>query len=254
MPLRRDHRHVAQYGGGKGITFTPSAVAGLHLWLKADSLVLADGAAVASWPDSSTNAYAFSQATGSKQPSYVAVGPNSRPAVSFGSDDLIRSTTAAANFTGADHAISFFMVGQTDATDFATAFTFGNQATTAYIAYEIGGSNAWRMTISDDAAAAKQPTGGTIGATFKVMAAITSGTAVNYYSNGALAGSANQDVNVGTITLDQVGVGCLHRTTLEQQFWNGDIAEILVYNEVVSAANRGLITGYLGNKYGISVV
>lgn len=79
---------AALRGGG----FTPAAISGLRAWYKADSLVLADGAAVAQWDDSSGNGYHLTQATGTKQPAYRS----SDVAVDFdGGDSLDRTGISA---------------------------------------------------------------------------------------------------------------------------------------------------------------
>jgi len=68
---------------------------GLHLWLKADSLALPDGAPVTTWPDSSGvaghDARAITDAAGTqytiphtfKPPTFIANAQNGRPAVNF---------------------------------------------------------------------------------------------------------------------------------------------------------------------------
>lgn len=66
---------------------------GLIARYAAESLSLSDGAAVATWPDSSGNARDLAQATGSRQPLFRATGIANRPAVEFdGSDDAMQRT------------------------------------------------------------------------------------------------------------------------------------------------------------------
>jgi hypothetical protein len=64
---------------------------GMALWLKADSLDLADGDAISLWKDVSGNGHEFTQATASSQPSYTASDSdfNNMPLVACdGSDEM----------------------------------------------------------------------------------------------------------------------------------------------------------------------
>jgi len=72
--------------------WSPTDFVGLRVWYKADSLVLADGAAVTQWDDSSGNGYHITQGTGTKQPAYRSADV----AVDFdGGDSLDRTGISA---------------------------------------------------------------------------------------------------------------------------------------------------------------
>ena len=73
-------------------TALPSAIDGLLVWLRAESLSdHADGAAVASWPDSSGNGYHAVQAVGTRQPVYKTSVQNGRSVVRFdGVNDTLK--------------------------------------------------------------------------------------------------------------------------------------------------------------------
>ena len=58
--------------------------------------------------------------------------------------------------------------------------------------------------------------------------------------------------NVGTMTVDQFTLGAL-RTNANSNYLAGDIAELIVYSDAKSAADRGRLEQYLGNKYGITI-
>lgn len=77
-----------------GVWPSPGALpvtAGLVARYAAESLVLSDGAPVASWPDSSGNSLDLSQATSARQPAFRSTGFNGRPAVEFdGTDDAMQ--------------------------------------------------------------------------------------------------------------------------------------------------------------------
>ena len=78
----------------------PGGVAGgLETWVKADAgITAADGAGIASWLDQSVNAYNFSQATSTAQPTYYSTNPNKllnfNPSIEFdGTSDHLRNAT-----------------------------------------------------------------------------------------------------------------------------------------------------------------
>lgn len=72
--------------------WTPASVTGLKAWWAADTLVLADGAKVASWADK-LGAYTLTQANSTKQPLYRASGgPGNKPYVDFNAVTLALAT------------------------------------------------------------------------------------------------------------------------------------------------------------------
>src|SRR5687768_14644915 len=83
--------------------FAPTDIAGLQLWLKAETLDLNDGDPVGTWYDSGTYNHTASQATAAKKPIFRANGgPNSKDTVEFdGVDDNVKtgSFTLAAPVT-----------------------------------------------------------------------------------------------------------------------------------------------------------
>jgi hypothetical protein len=84
--------------------FSPASVAGLKLWVRAESLVsLANNAPVATWKDESGNSHDLVQATGSKRPLYVG-NVEGLPGVTFdGVDDVL--ATAGNAFATDTHTI-----------------------------------------------------------------------------------------------------------------------------------------------------
>jgi len=224
------------------VVFTPTSLSGLRLWTKADSLALADGAAVTSWADSS-NANAYIQGTGSAQPTYSTTNAiNSLPVVSFdGGDTLTKTganlpiTTAASVFvvhrpdtTGADKA--FFGVGSG-----GTLRRFSLQQTgTGFIYYENGAAayNAFGA-------------GYIVNNTPYLVELIKSGATIKTYVNQTLKRTDGTGVTISTTTDVTIG------SVLSTNFNNKHIAEILIYDSALSDADRASVEIYLGKKYGL---
>lgn len=74
------HRYKAT-----GTPFSPTDIAGLKLWLKADSLSLNDGDAVGTWTDSSGQGNNATEST--NKPTYKTNIQNGKPAVQFDATD-----------------------------------------------------------------------------------------------------------------------------------------------------------------------
>lgn len=75
-PIRR-----RRLGGGAG--FTPKSLGGLVFWVKADTLGLADGTAVATWADQSGSSNDLTQATAGNRPAFKVGIQNGLPVVRF---------------------------------------------------------------------------------------------------------------------------------------------------------------------------
>ena len=69
------------------------------------------------------------------------------------------------------------------------------------------------------------------------------------YLNGT---TSNSDSPTGG-TSTYANVGRLGDDTSNNQFWNGQMAEILVYNRALSSAELTTVHRYLGARYAVSV-
>lgn len=86
---RRNQQAAARPVMSPGTVVTPGDLAGLTLWLKADAITgLSDGAAVASWLDSSGNIFNATGSTGSQPVFSTNASPTGLPGVTFTSDQL----------------------------------------------------------------------------------------------------------------------------------------------------------------------
>ena len=75
--------------GGRGGGFSPSDIANLELWLKADAGITFNGSDVSAWADQSGNGRNATQNTASRQPLFVASVINGLPAVEFDGVDAL---------------------------------------------------------------------------------------------------------------------------------------------------------------------
>ena len=229
--------------------FDPTSIAGLKLWLKADALALSDGAAVSAWNDSSPSGYNVTQGNGGFQPKYKTGIVNGKPVVRFdGVDDYLLNDAAPTIPTGSTGYTVFVVTeSATIAAGFPSVIDFAlNPATEG-----TGPSVEIRRNVDEldhvhfdtGYVLAKELAGVVVGQ-WNLITADWNGSNIHLWRNGTLKDTA------GTTLIGQTGsrtiVGC---NSSGNNFWNGDIAEILVYNSALSTTDRQNVENYLKTKY-----
>jgi hypothetical protein len=215
--------------------FDPSSITGLRSVFMADALRLRDGEAVSEWLDG-YGSYDLVQATGSKQPIYKRDIQNHRPIVRFdGSNDFLRS----ASFAALAQQCTVFIVGKHD------------NATASQIWFDgIGGSNR-QLVFSNVTDGVLVINAGTslnsatdVGTSFVVLSAVFNAGSSAIYKNGTSVASGA----AGSQVLTGYTLGSAYDDSLP---FDGDIAEVLVYEGALSTVNRQRVEGYLRTKYTI---
>jgi len=234
----------------------PGGIIGnLELWLKANDGVeeaasdpAEDGDSVLNWLDNSLNANNATQGTGANQPTYTEAAINFNPTLDF--DGANHEMTASGVATGAD--VTIFAVAEGTYSTTKTLLNLDNGANGS-IDIEQTAATTMQGSYTDS----NPTTSGTANAT------ITSGTPflVNYrqqttgganriFINGiqTVGGTPNANTLSGNFT---AGIGANPSTSSTR--WNGEIAEMIVYNYKVPVTERYRIESYLGIKYGITI-
>lgn len=233
------------YLGGTEVwrKFLPTDIAGIDLWLKADAITgLSNGAAVASWVDSSGAGNTATNSTTVEQPSYQTNQINGKPAVRFdGTADYLRTNV---NMSGADQTV--FVVYKKTSTAWA-AF----MGSTAYGGFKfVSGS-----TLSTDknfAAALQTAQTG--------MPINTWAIAWGQYSdsrNSSRVGfngwAVEKALTSETLTAGKTGIIGATQNTVSTgvEFYPGDIAEVIHYSSYLTGADTRAVEQYLSDKYNI---
>ena len=225
------------------------------LWLKADAGVTGTSN-VSAWADQTNQSNDAAQATSSRQPSKTDGAINYQPALTFdGTDDFLDVPYSDGLHQG---KVQIFSVHKsTDAPSFSSPFTSRDGSTTeGYLLYEddsdlyafwTAASSSWNAI-----------TGGSV--TFDSFELVSisgqtgSGTAEKYiYVDGSQTGSsttATFDTATGSGSPYRVGAGATESAS-GNYFWEGDIAEQIVFNVVLSQTERYQVDSYLALKYGI---
>lgn len=241
-------------GRGSGLSisgFNPLSISGLNLWLAADRITgLADGAAVASWADSSGNTRTQSQGTGANQPLYKTNILNGRPVVRFdGTNDSLSGAMAdmaahtmiavvkQASGHAAAHQGLFRLTDGAASASKVNLFARRNAAGNFFAHWNT--TDAWKesdLSLTYD--------------TFYVLTwKYTEASSVSLYANGATRlNAASVASAIAAYSLLIIG-----STTSGAEFFTGDIAELYLYGSALSDANRQKAERHLGRKYGITV-
>lgn len=223
---------AALLGGCVAAPFDPSSIAGLKLWLKADSLVLNDADPISTWTDSSGNGF-NATASGTARPTYKTAIQNTQPVARFNGstngmnvaqiisaqpDTVIISAKAQTGTSGRmwdGISGSGEQLFQLNASGFLQMY-----AGSAFVVDAVDHYGAWH-----------------------VFTAIFNGASTFSYLDGTQAATGNPGTNAGA-TANYLGWSGL--TT----FMTGDIGEVLVYDTALSSTNRGLVEAYLKSKWG----
>lgn len=235
----------------------------LILWLKADTLSLSDGAAVSLWDDSSPSNNDATQGTAVNQPTFQANEINGLPVVRFARDFSAfqgpDSDWMGTTYTTLSGGLSYFAVFRT---------------TTAVVGKGYPG-NAAMNVIGDNTGGVWNGFGHTGGkAEFNAFESgfgwesYTGATTVNdgvardmiatfspsdntprLFVNGVQEASGSTAYNTTFTAFNRIGAGFSFSGTGD--FFDGDLAEILIYNTALSGPNRQSVHEYLVAKYAL---
>lgn len=235
----------------------------IALWLDASQLVLSDGAAVATWPDLTTNDRDATQATPANQPIYESNAFNGRGVVHFNGTTRFMAGSLGASFNapftllavgrfgqnnqGADDNDYIFDLGSPGPGTLGTKASISRRRnndaitrTNRYYSFQ-GGTPQYGPQIAPSTSLHA------FGAIYQLRSPYH-----QLYYNGALSLSAPGNLAVnsnGTYHL-----GRLNNTADVNHFLNGDIAEIIIYNSVLSSTQIRIIQAYLSAKWGFNLV
>jgi len=171
---------------------------------------------------------------------------------SFDGGDFLKAPFSNP-ISGTDQPFTFFTVAKIAIAGASYVFHLSNSGTTTPITglqYRSNAGLGYSVVKRDDAALLVAPVGGTYTAgVADILTAVSPGTTATLYKNNAAVFSA-QNLDTGATTINQITIGELSNGTL---LFNGSIAEILIYNRVLSTAEITQVNRYLSNKYAITI-
>jgi hypothetical protein len=238
QPLAQDR--VARRPMYSSASFSPSDIAGLIVWLKTDQITgLSDGDPVTTWSDQSSAANDATQSTSSKKPTYKTAIKNGLPVVRFdGVDDELQIAATLLNASGSTGTV-FIVVSHSAGGNkglFATrgtsagGFVIRYSATNGYQYFHTNASPTLSRTISDS--------------TWNLIEFRRNGLDVEVGHNGSLAAASTLSGFTAVSNGTQIGYQ-------NGAFLTADVAEIVVYDSVLSDGNRGSVETYLNTKWAV---
>lgn len=230
----------------------PNQIADLTLWLRADSNVVLTGLDASQWNDCSNNNNSAFQSTAFSKPLLVENSLNEKPVLSFdGVNDYFDGTTIS-NLNNSSLSIFIISSGSTyngsQASPLFGINCYPNQFQflRSAITQSLNVSNTYAFASGLISVSNSLPNSGfsyqIFGYTkeFNVVSKI--------YANGAFLDSTTNSDQVGSFTNGNYYIG-YGNPSCWTDYYRGNIAEIILYNHVLSDTDRVNIENYLHNKY-----
>ncbi len=222
--------------------FSPSDIAGLKIWLKADAGAgAANNDPVATWTDQSGTSHSFAQATSGKRPLYKTNIQNGLPVVRFdGTDDVLTAGDLSASFPSA--ASVFASVIQTGGTGKLMVYATKNNDTWWRFT---GGDGYWGVFRSTRISPA--PASGLSGTGWHIWSHTGNGTAYKMWVDRGI------QINAGSYTFDGGNSHLIGWQETNNEYPAMDLGELIVYDTALSDVDRAKVEDYLFARWAVLV-
>ena len=250
---------------GAWATSLPPVTSGLIVALDGSD-VTTTGTAVDSWNDQATGGGTNSASgSGTARPTLVTGGLNGHDTISFdGTDDYLE--IGADSIFDTD-TFTWFLVFRADSLPSDVYMLLTNAYT------DIGGAasfnserNAWSSFVSSSGtfgSLARDPVGSAAVSThpsvanqfFVLSAVLRSDDSITQYLDGA-AGATDTGASMTPTGHIYTVLGRQEHVSLGnfKRFLDGEMAEVLIYDQELADSDRLSVQAYLGSKYGITVI
>ena len=217
--------------------------AGMALWLRADSGVTVDtNNLVSAWADQSGNGHHVGQGSAGNQPTLIASAYNGQPALRFNGGSAYLQTATAFDLLAGSDDCSVFVVTRPGASQPTYANLFDYSHNSVGFEYEQNGNNLNQFYCNGFAQVQLQA------GQLCISSLIKGGTSHQVFYNGQLAsgGAAPASLNMAPprsfLVGNWIGGG---------RCYNGDIAELLIFNRALTDAETQTVEIYLNDKYAV---
>ncbi|MBV6646352.1 MAG: hypothetical protein KI790_12935, partial [Cyclobacteriaceae bacterium] len=232
----------------------PGGVGGsntLSIWLKADSLSgLSDGASISNWPDISGNDRDATQGNPTYQPTWENGGGdqiNGFPVIRF---DGIDDHTDDALAYNAKTVFIVFRASSTAQDNGELAHIWGSYNELVHIAPEPrAGGDQFGYSLDGNQSGTGTARYGQNGEDYGLL--VDDGTYYTWSYDQVFLVTVEYD-ETKALTRQTLG-GIVDQFAVGAQHFGGDLGEIIVFNQELSAARRNIVENYLSGKYGISL-
>jgi hypothetical protein len=225
-----------------------------QLWLKADAGVTLAGSNVTTWADQSGNNNNAIADTG-EEPTFVSSFLNNKPAIRFNGNGKVMEI--ADSYTLDFFKTSVFIVlkylGQGTGNNIvyiknANAGSPEDPAMYGLVATLFGGNLSFPLNVNSWV---DNPTNVDIKDSIPRIFSMTyGGSDILMYADGFEVGSGSIGGNISTST-GTLQIGGYNKSFSGAEYFNGDVAEIIMYNRAVTSTERQQVEAYLNTKYAI---
>ncbi|OPZ89968.1 MAG: hypothetical protein BWY75_00932 [bacterium ADurb.Bin425] len=225
----------------------PVPRSGLKLWLKGDFGTVLSGSNITQWSDLSGSSPANNATQGTAANQALLVNPaiNGLPSGAFNGSS--RRYTLANQFTNLTSGFSLFVVMKPIATATKTFFATSNTGPADLVSLENVNTQV-RANFYNGTTASSiiTPTNTITLSKFWLVDVVHNGSAsASLAVNGDVKVSGTVQ-NLANVARTQNIVGA---NNTQASFWNGELAELLVFDRAVTETERKNIQGYLFNRY-----
>jgi len=242
--------------GPGGVGTTDGAASGLQLWLRADSGVTQSGNLISTWADQSGHGNDVS-AAGDRRPTFVSSRGtfNGQAVVDFttpsGASDVDVLTGGFSTVPG-NSARSVFIAWQPDFDANRVALDLGFGAPTGSGNFYLVTAEPALRVAGNQVFSAAVPT--TTASAFSVNSPLGADVtdSVGFLDGTALTIASSSPAALNTTGVTAIGARGDQQTSTTSSY-RGDIAEVVVFNTQVNAAQRQIVENYMASKYGVSI-
>jgi hypothetical protein len=233
-------------------TGTPKTIAGLVLWLDGSdrNSIVTSNTSVTLWRDKSGSS---NDAPPGTSPVFIPSGINSKSVVRFDGSTQYLDIPFSSVLNPASFSVLFVVNVRGGVNTFRSPITsragFTAPNLKGYYFYA-DASNLWQFTVGNGNWNGFSATPASIGKPTLVAGIYSgAGSTLTGYVDGGLSGTTSSTLVVNPSSPTRIGAGASE--TSPNFFFNGDIAEIIIYNNSISAAQRQQLESYLRVKWGI---
>ncbi len=230
---------------------TPGLISNLRLWLDAadEQSVIKDGSnEVSQWTDKSSVSDAdATQGTGTQQPTWTVNQLNSRPVTNYDGGDRLLIPTALNDIPNGPNTLFMVMRQATASGNTERAFVLAEVGSARlYMEYTTTGG---QIGYASNTGTGSVLATGQTTTDFNIIRGRRSGTLMNIAINGgteftSVGGADEPGITQGTVGAQNSGGG---------NDLVGDIAEIILYDRLLSTAEISQVENYLSAKWGIAL-
>lgn len=226
---------------------------GINLWLMGDAGVLTSSSNVTQWSDFSANDNHATQNTGANRPTLVTNAVNSLPAIAFsGSSQYLQLPTGLADFTAGSTA--FVVTKPSSIVNNARFFDFGNgtASNNVYLSESTSpASSANFFVYSGASSSSLNSTANKITAgSYQLLEVVSGSGSASIFTNNALDASGTVfNIANTSRTTNYIGIDAAKTAA---NSYNGQMAEVILYNRQLTGYERAAVESYLHAKYNVN--